>query len=59
MDVVAHEVASAVGVVLVWRCIWQVFDEYVYPNNKLVSALVGGGMGLSLLLIIHGVQRDW
>ena len=59
LRVALHNVASAVGVVLVWRCIWVLFDEFVYSNNKVLSALVGGLIGVAALLCTNTFVRDW
>ncbi|HLD10445.1 MAG TPA: hypothetical protein VJB89_00015 [Candidatus Nanoarchaeia archaeon] len=46
-----------IGLVLLWRGIWNLTDKYFLPNNFLISNIIGITIGLFLLLAF-GVAID-
>ncbi len=40
-----------VGVILIWRGVWSLFDVYFFPENPILSNIVGIAIGLVLLLV--------
>lgn len=38
------------AIVLVWRGLWILFDLYVFPDNPILSAILGIIVGLGILL---------
>jgi len=40
-----------IGVVMVWRGIWNLLDMYVVPNQPILSNLISIGVGLFLLYL--------
>ncbi len=43
-----------IGVVGVWRGMWDLFDTYFFPGNKLLSDLLSILLGLVLLYLPDG-----
>jgi len=41
----------AIGVILVWRGIWDLADLYLLPHKRLLSDLIGILIGLFLLYL--------
>lgn len=44
-----HILVDVVAVVLVWRGVWSLLDFYLFPNNPVLSNLVGLILGLAIL----------
>ena len=44
----------AIGVVAVWRGMWDLLDTYFFPNNPLLSDLLSVVFGLILLYLPDG-----
>jgi len=42
---------ALVGVVMLWRGVWALLDEYFFPDQPLASYLGSIGLGLLLLFI--------
>ena len=42
---------DVVGVIIIWRGIWGIFDIFVFPNNPILSYLSSIIFGFVLLLI--------
>jgi uncharacterized membrane protein YpjA len=43
--------ALAVGVVLVWRGIWDLSERYLFPSHPDISALVSIAIGMFVLYL--------
>lgn len=44
-------VTDLIAVVLLWRGVWSLLDMYFFPNNPVISNIIGIILGLALLLI--------
>lgn len=53
-----HIILIAVGVVFVWRGIWDLADIYLLPDNPQLSFLVSVMVGIVLLFLIDIKKRD-
>ena len=54
-----RQACTAVGLVLLWRSVWILADEWLYRHRRTLSACVGGVLGLALLLIVGALPREW
>jgi hypothetical protein len=43
--------ALAIGVVLVWRGIWELAGRYLFPNHPDVSAVISIIIGMAILYL--------
>ncbi len=48
----------AIGVVLVWRGIWHLADEYLFPNNETLSSIVSLIAGILILYLPDGTLEQ-
>jgi hypothetical protein len=46
-------VLIAFAVIAFWRGMWGLMDEYLFPNNYLLSLWVSVAIGLVILIITH------
>ncbi|AKH32932.1 hypothetical protein XF24_00604 [candidate division SR1 bacterium Aalborg_AAW-1] len=44
----------AIGVVLVWRGVWHLADEYLFPNHPTLSSIVSLLVGIIVLYLPDG-----
>lgn len=49
-----RDLIVVVGVVLVWRSIWHLADRFLFPDNPLLSEVLGVVIGLFLLYLPDG-----
>lgn len=49
-----RDLIIVVGVVLVWRSIWQLADRLLFPDFPIVSEIIGIMLGLFLLYLPDG-----
>jgi len=43
--------SDLVAVILIWRGVWSLFDAYFFPENPILSNIIGVAIGLILLLV--------
>ena len=43
-----------IGVVMIWRSIWELCDLFIFPNNKILSYIVCFVIGLAMLYCDDG-----
>jgi hypothetical protein len=43
--------ALAIGVVLVWRGIWELASRYLFPNHPDISAIASIALGMAILYL--------
>lgn len=46
-----NSVVIGASLIMFWRAIWGVLDLYVFPNDKLLSFIIPGLIGLLLLYL--------
>jgi hypothetical protein len=46
-----YTLLAAVGVIFVWKGIWDLLNLYLFPNNPLLSALISLFIGLIILYL--------
>jgi hypothetical protein len=46
-----RDLIIVIGVVLVWRGLWQLADRFLFPDHSLLSDIVGIFIGLFLLYL--------
>ncbi len=44
-------IITGIGIVLFWRGIWLLLDEFLFPNNLVLSASISVVVGLLILYI--------
>jgi len=49
-----RNIIIAIGVVLVWRGVWNIADMYVFPNNPLLSNIISLVVGILILYLPDG-----
>ena len=55
----AQNALIAVGVISLWRGLWVLSDEYIFPERPKLSAAVSALLGVALLLISDSIDREW
>lgn len=50
--------ATAIGIVLIWRGIWGLLDIYLLPNNPTLGLSISIFVGILILLLINGKNKD-
>jgi hypothetical protein len=50
--------AIAVGVVFVWRGVWGLADEYLFPDYKTLSFIASILIGILILLFVDWKKKD-
>ncbi|MBD3259785.1 hypothetical protein GF371_04110 [Candidatus Woesearchaeota archaeon] len=48
----------AVAVISLWRGIWGLMDEYLFPNNYELSLWISVAIGLAILIGTHYAARE-
>jgi len=43
---------TIVGVIMIWRGIWNLLDHYFFPHNRLISNIGTIVMGLILIIVL-------
>ncbi len=49
---------AAFGAVAFWRGTWMLMDEFLFPNNDLLSAIVSVIGGIVIILILNYTFED-
>ncbi|MFZ2151124.1 MAG: hypothetical protein WAZ12_05290 [Candidatus Absconditicoccaceae bacterium] len=42
---------TTAAVVMIWRGVWELLDIYLFPNNRVVSLMIGMIIGIFLLFV--------
>jgi len=48
-----------IGVVLVWRGIWELAEIFLFPNDPILSSLISIVIGLFILFVINIKDKDF
>ncbi len=48
----------AFAVVSFWRGAWGILDQYLLPNNFILSSWISLIIGISILIVTHYVTRE-
>lgn len=46
------------GVVAVWRGLWGLMDQYVFPNSLTLSYLISIVIGITIIGVAHYVIKE-
>lgn len=55
---ILYAVLIGFAVISFWRGIWGLWDEYVFPNNYLLSLWLSAIIGLAILIFTHKIIRE-
>ena len=58
MKQILFAILIAFAVVSFWRGVWGLMDEYLFPNNYILSLWVSLVIGLIILLLTHYATRE-
>lgn len=47
-------IIKVIGVVMVWRGVWEILDVYFFPENRLLSDIISITLGLFILYLPDG-----
>jgi len=53
-----HALLVATAIVMLWRGAWGLLDNYLFPDNQILSFSVSLIIGIGLLFIISGRRLD-
>lgn len=45
---------TCIGVIMVWRGVWDLCDSYLFPDNPILSDVVSIVVGIIILLLDDG-----
>ncbi|MCF7836619.1 hypothetical protein K9N08_03190 [Candidatus Gracilibacteria bacterium] len=45
---------KVIGVVMVWRGVWELLDKYLFPGNYILSAITSIALGFFILYLPDG-----
>jgi hypothetical protein len=48
----------AIAVISLWRGIWGLMDEYLFPNNYELSLWISVAIGLAILIGTHYASKE-
>ncbi len=46
-----NSILVVIAIVLIWRGVWNLMDEYFFPNDPIYSYIIGILIGIMFLLI--------
>ena len=51
-------IIELIAVVMVWRGVWSLLDTFLFPNNHILSSIVGIIIGIIILLFDDRLLKE-
>lgn len=58
LEKIIYAIVIGFAVISFWRGVWGLWDQYVFPNNRVLSLWLSTIMGLAILIFTHKIIKE-